>query len=241
MIDKQQLMKLRLDGYHSETNLPGPEQVLEWFAVLEAGWVHNGDKTKPHALLRSGKHSTGYFLCKRVLKYGNLREILAACMLRDLREAMGSHLASIGGVFGSPYSSILLAGDIARLLNVPAYVPEKGPKGDDGEDTMVFKADDPIPGGTCLLQVEELVTTWTSGEKTKRSVITGNPNPVNFVPFVATLVHRPPELNRLLLDGRTIVPFIARQVDAWEPEECPLCKAKSVALAPKANWAALTA
>jgi hypothetical protein len=64
---------------------------------------------------------------------------------------------------------------------------------------------------------------------------------VTFTPQVGVLVHRPAEIVRELPDGRTIVPFIERQVDAWEPADCPLCKQGSIPVAPKTNWAELAA
>jgi len=217
--------------------LPTQEEVLTWFKMLSAGWVHDGDPSKPHAILHSGKHSDGFFLCKRVLAWGNLREVLAACIINELRKV---GLGKIDGVFGSPYSSILLAGDVGRLLGVKTYVPEKDPKDLSGK-RMFFKPDDPIPEGSVVLQVEELVTTWDSGGATAEAVKAGNPFPVTFAPFVGVLVHRPPEIVRILPCGRIIVPFIERQVNAWDPTECPFCAAGSRAVFPKTQWAQLTA
>ncbi|MCX6719860.1 MAG: hypothetical protein NTV36_02020 [Candidatus Staskawiczbacteria bacterium] len=217
--------------------LPKPEEVLEWFKFLQAGWVYDGDPQKPHAKLHSGKCSTGFFLCKKVLAFGNLREILAACMIQELRRI---GLEKIDGVFGSPYSSILLAGDIARLLGVKVYVPEKDPFDSAGK-RMIFKPDDPAPEGSVLLQIEELITTFDSGEATKHAMIVGNPYPITFAPFVGVLIHRPPGNGRVLPDGRTIVPFIERIIEAWDPADCPLCRAGSIPLSPKNNWAELSA
>jgi orotate phosphoribosyltransferase len=217
-------------------SLPSPEEVLEWFKVLRAGWVHNGTKDMAHVILHSKNHSNAFFLCKRLLGFGNLREIVSACIIQELRVA---GLQKVDGVFGSPYSSILLAGDVGRLLGVKTYVPEKDPTDPDGK-RMRFKPDDPIPEGAVLLQVEELVTTWDSGFATAAAIVAGNPNPVIFSPFVGVFVHRPRKINRVLSDGRIIVPFVERQVDAWEPADCPLCKAGSEAVLPKGeNWSKL--
>jgi len=218
--------------------LPTQKEVLEWFTILEAGWIHSGDVKKPHAKLHSGKHSDGFFLCKRVLSRGNLREIIAACIISKLQKA---GLGKVDGVFGSPYSSVLLAGDIGKQLKVKTYVPEKDPTDPAGK-RMIFKADDPVPEGAVLLQIEELVTTFDSGEATKQAIIAGNPHKVIFAPFVGVLVHRPPVIDRKLPDGRKLVPFIERQVNAWDLTECPLCRHGSEPVPPKgANWALLTA
>lgn len=215
-----------------------PEVVLEWFKVLGAGWVFEGDPKKPHAVLHSGKHSNGFFLCKRVLAFPNLRENLAGALLRALRQNLGQ----VDGVFGAPYSSILIAGDVGRMSNPPArtYVPEKDPADASGKG-MIFKPDDPIPAGAILLQVEDLITTSDSAEATQHAIVKGNPNSVKFAPVIGTVIHRPPKLVQTLPDGRAIVALVQRQVDAWDPADCPLCKAGSRAVSPKSNWAELTA
>ena len=122
-----------------------------------------------------------------------------------------------------------------RLLGVKTYVPEKDPKDPAGKN-MIFKPDDPIPAGATLLQVEELITMFDSGAATKDAIIKGNAEPVEFAPFVATLVYRPPVIARNLADGRKILPFIEKQVNAWDPKDCPLCAAGSVPISPKLNW-----
>lgn len=233
----ESLMKLSLrDAGNYGTFLPLQEEVLEWFRLLEAGWVHGGDPKKPHAKLYSGKCSTGYFLCKKLLKYGNLREILAACIIKKLREA-GLDNWNVGGVFGAPYSSITLVADVARLLGVPNYIVEKGPKDEDNNDTMVFKSDDPIPQDTVLLQAEELITTLHSANMARLAIICGNRNRVSFAPSVGALVYRPELINT---SKDAIVAVIQREVSASEAP-CDLCKQGSRAIEPKFHWAELTA
>lgn len=234
----ERLLDLRLEMHQApDFYLPPPEQVLSWFELLRAGWVHNGNPKKPHAQLHSGNCSTGFFLCKKVLAHGNLREIIAACIIRELRKA---GLKKVDGVFGSPYSSILLAGDVGRLLRVKTYVPEKDSSDKKGK-RMVFKPDDPVPKGSVLLQIEELATTFDSGDATKKAIVAGNPYPITFAPFVGVLVHRPSKIVHKLPDGRAIVSLIEHKVDNWAPADCPLCAQGSVPLSPKTNWAELIA
>lgn len=240
-INLADLMKKRLDPNWWENSIFIPDQgtALSWFETLEAGWAHNYDPSRPHVILHSGNHGDVFFLCKRLLKFGNLRELLAAGIIHQIREALGG-LPPIGGVFGSPYSSILLAGDVGRLLGVPTYVPEKDPKDSEGKG-MIFKPDDLVPEGAALLQIEELVTTWTSGKDTREAMEKAHPYSLTFVPVVGVLVHRPAVVDRNLPDGRKIVPLIERQANNWKPEECPLCKQGSQAIYPKKEWAKLTA
>lgn len=232
MITREDLMSFNL--HYSGTNWKESD-ILEWFSVLGAGWVHNGDPNKPHALLHSGRHSDGFFLCKKVLKFGNLREILAAMIAYQIRQKVFSK--KINGVFGAPYSSITLAADVARLLGVPNYIPEKDPV---DPKKMVFKPDDPIPEGASLLQVEELITTFDSAQLAKDAIVAGNPNKVEFIPFIGSVIHRPSKMCDEY-DGRKLIAIVNRQVSAWEAVDCPLCKQGSVALPPKTNWAELIA
>lgn len=235
MVTFEELMTLNLRDFHG--NFPSNRRLLEWFTVLEAGWVHDGYPDKPHAKLHSGKHSTGYFLCKRVLQYGNLREILAAVIVHELKKVMS--LDTVHGVFGAPNSSTTLAADVGRLIGVPNHEIEKN-IGTDGSVVMTFKPDAPIRKGANLLRVEELVTTLDSSNKATAAVINRNPHPVNILPQIGVLVYRPPVICRQQPNGSLIVPAIECQVDAWEPRDCPLCKKGSLAIEPKgANWAQL--
>ena len=235
-------MELDLRNF-TGNHLPSADDTLPWFSVLEAGWVHDENPKRPHAKLHSGKCSNGFFLCKRVLKFPNLREILAACLVRELSEA---GLGVVDGVFGSAYSSITITADVGRLLRVPNYIVEKGPKDPNtGKDTMVFKDDDPVPEGSVLLQIEELVTTKDSTLLASNAIIKGNPYQVRLAKFVGVLVHRPDEIDRCLPDGRELRPFIERKVGLWNPgpATCGYCAQGSEPIPPKAkgNWARLTA
>ncbi|MFA6190163.1 MAG: hypothetical protein WC711_01460 [Candidatus Staskawiczbacteria bacterium] len=218
--------------------LPTPENVLEWFGLLQAGWVYSGDPIKPHAKLHSGRHSNAFFLCKALLMHGNLREIIAACIVKRLLRA---GLAHVDAVFGSPQSSILLTGDIGRLLGVPTLVLEKDPEDPKGKK-MKFKHDVPLSEGAVLLQVEELITTFDSAIASRVAIDKATNNGVCYARQIGVFVYRPPVLNFRTNDGSLVVPFIAKQVDSWEPEDCPYCPQGSEALEPKGeNWPKLLA
>lgn len=220
-------------------NAPSAEEIMHWFEVLEAGWVHDDNPKRPHAKLHSGKCSDGFFLVKKVLKYGNLREVLAAALVAKIP---GPWRDKIGGVFGAPYSSITLAADVARLLGVPNFIVEKGPKTFDNKAAMIFSADDPIPVDTMLFQVEDLITTFDSAQLTQEAIMAGNPEPVCFIPYIGAVVYRP----SVYFDsygGRRVIALVDKTVSAWDQADCPLCKQGSIPLPPKVkgNWAKLTA
>jgi hypothetical protein len=43
------------------------EEILSWFDLFDAAWVHNGDPKMPHAELASGLCSNAYFNCPKIL------------------------------------------------------------------------------------------------------------------------------------------------------------------------------
>ena len=76
-------------------------------------------------------------------------------------------------------------------------------------------------------------------EQSKGCLEQGNSEPVNFLPIVGALVHRPPELPADYGD-RKIVALIEKEIWAVEPKDCSLCKTGSERVRPKVNWAKLT-
>ena len=70
-----------------------------------------------------------------------------------------------------------------------------------------------------------------------RLKVTANPNPVNFVPFLPVLIHRPAPGEGDMVDDSQVI--YAAHYDIWaaDPADCPLCKQGSERLRPKgANW-----
>jgi orotate phosphoribosyltransferase len=214
------------------------EEILEVFKACAASWVHDGDPSKPHAKLTSGKHSNGFFDCLRVLCYPHLAEAMAEQLVIRLSSVIDC--SKVGWVIGSPMAGITFAHEVARLLGpevIAAFV-EKNP---DNPDEMIWRRR-AIPGDAYVLQVDELVTTAKTLNAVERAVRTGNPNPVNFLPVVGMLVHRPDKLVNSYGD-RGVVTVIEKKIWAVRPdkgEPCALCEAGSAALKPKTHWEELT-
>ena len=212
------------------------EDILHWLTLAEAGWMHNGDPRMPHAELASGMCSNGFFFCRKLLRFPNVNEILAHQLARKLI-ADCCLTGGVGAVVGSPYSSITLAGEMAKEFFAIHGIPEKDPKDPNGKK-MVWKEE--LPAGTRVLRVEELITTTGSTLETTLAIQATNPWPVTFLPVIGALVHRPPTLP---VDywGMRIVPLVQIKVWAVPPEKCELCRQGSVRVKPKSNWALLTA
>jgi hypothetical protein len=91
-----------------------------------------------------------------------------------------------------------------------------------------------------VLQVEELTTTSKTLNAVFKAVNEGNATPVNWLPCVAILVHRPPKLPVTHYGDRQVIALIEKEIWAVDPAECPLCATGSKRLRPKQNWAELT-
>ncbi|MFC1622577.1 hypothetical protein ACFL1Y_01095 [Patescibacteria group bacterium] len=211
------------------------EEILKWFGLCDAYWLHSGNLSDPHAELTSGMCSNGFFDCLRVLKYVNLSEILAHQLARKIRVAIGYHQI-VNWVIASPMAGITFGHDVARALDANFFMfTEKDPK----HGGMLWKRM-AIPEGDTVLQIEELVTTSETLNAVQEAVNVGNPNPVNWLPYIGVFVHRPPKLPVDQYGDRQVVSLIEKKVWAVDPRECPLCKAGSVRYTPKTHWLELT-
>ncbi len=234
-INKDTVLNYRPGSFDSA--VLSQEEILEWFDVLDAGWMHDGDSKKPHAELTSGMCSNGFFDCMRVLCYPNLRRILAHQLVRKLR-SRGLTNDDVDWVIGSPYAAITFSGDVAYgFLEAIHGFTEKAPTPDNPKK-MVWRRM-AIPKGVNVLQIEELITTSGTFKEVQRAIVAGNSEPVNFLSAVGVLVHRPPKLP-VDYGDRRVVALVEKEVWAVEPEDCPLCAQGSKRLRPKANWKELT-
>ena len=215
-----------------------PEQILRWFNVLDAAWVHSGDPKMPHAELASGLCSNGYFNCSKVLCYPNLAEILALQLARKCKLSVGVDLDV--WVVGSAYAAITFSYEMARVFGYPHGFVEKDPTDPSGKK-MKWTERFTMPQGCSVIQAEELITTAGTFWEVRRAIKeAGHQPPVCFADTVVALVHRPPKLPVEYPDGIKVVALIEKEVWAVKPEECPLCQAGSKRVKPKTHWAELT-
>ena len=208
------------------------EEILKWFAIAEAGWVHSGDLKDPHAELTSGLCSTAFFDCLRLLKYPNIAEILGRQLGKRLKEA---DIGKVDWVVSPAYAAITFGHEVAKELGAIFMNVEKDPS-DPKQKRMLWRRMT-IPAEAKVLSVEELITTSSTFKEVQRAVIEGNTETVNFIPTVGVLVHRPPDLE--LIDYKAIA-VMEKEVPAYDPNECPLCKAGSKRYRPKTHWKQLT-
>ncbi len=211
--------------------------VLQWFSILDAGWIHDNNPKHPHAKLTSGKCSNGFFDCLRVLRHPNLNEILAKQLAAKLKD-QGISERDVDWVVGSPYAGITFSYEVAKdLCAVHGFAEKQLSSG--GRKMVWPRSSMAIPSGARVLQVEELITTSKTFQKVRKAIEEGNQESVEFLPVVGTLIHRPSRLPAEY-DGRRVVAVVEKEVWAADPGNCPLCRQGSERLEPKVDWKKLT-
>ena len=212
---------------------------IETYKKLGALWIHDGNPRRPHALLTSGRHSSGYFNSSIITE--NPFIIGEACA--DLAEILSYEmsLSSIDHVIGPALGAVVMSFCMAQRCQVHvachcrASFTEKiaspdGPK-------MVLRRSSLRPGDRILV-VEDVLSTGGSVDRTIDAVVEAGGD---VAPLVAVLVNRS-GLGTVRGDRR-IVSLIDEPMPLWLLEECPLCEQGSEALQPKDadHWARLNA
>jgi len=199
----------------------------ELFQEHGAIWMHDGRPSRPHALLTSGLHSDGFVNCTFVTQHPELvRRIvgesggLAASFPREKAE----------WVIGSAFGAITLAYAVAERLGAHAGFTEK-----DGEGMKLARFE--IAPGEKVLVVEDTISTGGSTLKTIEGLQKAGVAAADILPYIVCLVNRS---GCNVLSGRQIRALITTSIHTWPAGECPLCKAGSTAVRPKAHWKELT-
>lgn len=208
--------------------------IISHLKRMDAAWLYDGDPSKPHAELTSGLHSNGFFDCLRAFSRPGLCAFLADFLAQELK---AQDLGRVDWVVGSAYAAITFSYEVAKSLGAVHGFVEKDPADPKGK-RMVWQRMT-IPEGSRVLQAEELITTAGTFLEVRRAIQEGNAEPVDFLPVVGALVHRPPKLP---VDYGLFKVFALLEIEiqAFKPEECPWCKSGSKALRPKTHWKELT-
>ncbi|MFA5714605.1 MAG: hypothetical protein WC998_02595 [Candidatus Paceibacterota bacterium] len=222
---KGELLKLKPEDV---TRLLSAEEVLHIAKVLGAFWMYDYKAKKPgmHALLKSGQHSDGFFVSRILLSFKNIRMIISNQMAMKIREAK----IQPDRVVGVPNGATELGRDIARILGAKRAKMEKN----DGK--IVFSTK--IKSEDSILIVEDFCTRGTGFAEAVR-VVSAQSGAYIF-PYNPVIINRG-GLKYLSVKWRdyTILPVVEIRIKDWDPNQCELCKAGSVAIKPKEtdeNW-----
>ncbi|AIS52607.1 orotate phosphoribosyltransferase PyrE [Thermoanaerobacter kivui] len=174
------------------------EEVLEIFSKL--GVINKG-----HFLLTSGKHSDTYLQCAKIFQYPKYSEIFSnelALKFKDYK---------IDVVIGPAIGGIILAYEVARQVGAKALFAERE------EGVMKLRRGFEIKEGENVLVVEDVVTTGGSVKEVIKLVNSLKGNVVG----VGSIVDRSDGKVNFEVLFKSVVSLY---VEAFEKEECPLCK-----------------
>lgn len=176
------------------------ERALQLFS--EAGVLLEG-----HFRLTSGRHSNRYLQCAKIFRHPKYSEELCAD-LADKYRGKGVEI-----VVGPAMGAVQMAYEVSRALGCENFFTERG---EDGK--MTLRRGFTVNRGQKVLVVEDVVTTGGSVREVIDLVRAAGGEVIG----VGSIVDR---------TGGKIdfgVPFqavVSLNVESWEPQDCPLCKA----------------
>lgn len=216
--------------------------------LCDGYWMHDGDPTKPHAVLTSGLCSNGFIDSLRFLEYPNLAEIFAFKLWEKARQVYDG---PVDWIIGSSYAAITFSWELARRWGATHGFTEKlevvQADGTPVSSSQVWRRRF-IPRGSVTMQGEELATTNKTTKEVRDALRVGNTDPttgevveVTFAPISVLLVDRSVEGLTMIEDTPVVSLFRVEGIWAKPEAECPLCAQGSERIKkPKANWARLT-
>ncbi len=158
-----------------------------------------------HFLLTSGKHSSKYLQCAKILQYPNLADAICKDLAKNF---VGQE---IDVVIGPAIGAIILSYELARQLNCRSIFAER----EDG--IMKLRRGFKIEEGEKVLVVEDVITT---GGSVKEIIEIVKENGGEIV-GVAGIIDRSGGKVDL---GYPLKTLLTLEIETYEPDDCPLCR-----------------
>lgn len=167
-----------------------------------------------HFLLSSGKHSSRYFQCARLLQYPDQASLVVAGIVEQILAAQIASNLQYDSVIGPAMGGIVVAYELGRQLGRPAFFTER-----DDQGIMTLRRGFEIKKGEKIIIAEDVITTGKSTLETAERI-----REMGGVVVASTcIVDRRPENAGEAFDWPL---FSAARLPAvlWDEAECPLCK-----------------
>ncbi len=216
------------------------EYWIQKYEGKEALWIHDGLPARPHALLTSGRHSSGFFNSELITEDPLILD--EACEHLAFLIQKEANVHAIDRVVGPAMGAITVAHDLARQIGnkrghscLRAYAEKELDIFGNVRGMRFIRT--AIQPGDYILLCEDVITTGTSIGLTACAVTDAGGI---VLPYVIALINRS---GHAMIDGKEIIALINREMPVWEADVCPLCAKGSEAIRPKGteNWARLTA
>jgi orotate phosphoribosyltransferase len=173
---------------------------------------NSGAMLEGHFLLSSGRHSNRYFQCAKLLQYPDMAAEALAELAGQIKLDMQAGKLKIDAIVGPAMGGIIVAYELGRQLEVPAFFTER-----DDSGAMVLRRGFELRQGQKILITEDVVTTGKScGECA--AVLEGLGAQITALAGI---------VDRRLAGVNIPWPFYsACKVDVanWEADTCDLCK-----------------
>lgn len=190
------------------------EQILNEFKAAEA--ILSG-----HFILSSGRHSSTYLQCARVLMDPTRADKLCKALAEKLKATID--LSKIDLVVAPAMGGVIVGYEMARQLGKPSIFCER----QDGEFT--FRRGFNITQGAGVLVVEDVVTTGLSSKETFRTIEAAGGK----VLAECALIDR---TNGQADLGVPFVTLLKLEVPSYAPDEIPAELQKIPAIKPGSRW-----
>lgn len=239
-MNKDELLALRPERVD---RLLSTDEVVYIAKTLDAFWSYDYEAAKEgragmHAILKSLLHSDGFFISRIMLKYENIRKIMANQMAARFLDKMPPMFRPVW-VGGVPDGATELGEDLSQSLGAKLAKMEKV----DGKISLVSD----IGLDETLLLCEDFCTRGTGFREATQDIISKQPG-VKFIFYEPVVINRGglTSVDVESVGSFKIIANADHRINDWNPEStegCPLCKIGSAPIKPKAtdeNWALIT-
>lgn len=163
-----------------------------------------------HFLLSSGKHSSQYFQCAKLLQYPAKAEEVLSLPVKKLLDDKVEYDVVIGPAMGG----VVVAYELGRQLKVPAFFTER-----DDDQNMVLRRGFEIKEGQKIVIAEDVITTGKSTLEAAKAIEALGGKVVASI----CVVDRRQE-NAENPFTWPIYAALRESAVAWDNTDCPLCK-----------------
>ena len=172
-----------------------------------------------HFLLSSGKHSSRYFQCARLLQHPDKAALVIGDLVTKIQAEIAAGNLEADSVIGPAMGGIVVAYELGRQLKKPAFFTERN---DDG--IMTLRRGFEIKDGEKIIIAEDVVTTGKSTlETAERIQEMGGV----IVASICIVDRRPAPEKGIPNTSPFPWPLFAalrQPAELWNANECPLCK-----------------
>lgn len=184
----------------------------EWYHLFE----EYGGIRKNHFILSSGKHSSFYIQCQRILMYPDLAERIGITLAEKF-----SNIREVDAVVGAALGGIILSHTVAKALSSQLKRKVRSLFAERVEKELILRRGQEIKRKDKVLIVEDVITTGTT---VKELIELVKEKYEGEIVGIGAIVQRSENLDSSLRPYNLQV-ILKLIYDLYSPEECRLCKA----------------